>query len=211
MKRLKLGADADNVRVDERASQVYVGYGAGALAVIDPRSAQKLADVPLPGHPESFRLEANGPRIFVNVPDANAIAIIDRGTLRAAATWKTPELHANFPLAPDEDGRVIAVFRKPARLALFRPVDGKLIASFPTCGDADDVFVDAQRHLLYVICGSGAVDIFAKQGEGYGLRERITTAPGARTGLFAPETDRLYIAVPARTDQSAAIWVLRPN
>jgi hypothetical protein len=33
---LELGRDADNVRVDARRNRVLVGYGKGALAVIDP-------------------------------------------------------------------------------------------------------------------------------------------------------------------------------
>src|SRR5262249_12995326 len=36
--RISLGEDADNVRVDVAGNQVFVGYGDGALAVIDPGS-----------------------------------------------------------------------------------------------------------------------------------------------------------------------------
>ena len=34
--RIELGRDADNVRVDARRHRVLVGYGNGAIAVIDP-------------------------------------------------------------------------------------------------------------------------------------------------------------------------------
>src|SRR5215813_14544851 len=56
--RIELGDDADNVRVDDTAHEVWVGYGSGALAVIDTASRRKFADVRLKAHPESFRLEA---------------------------------------------------------------------------------------------------------------------------------------------------------
>src|SRR5437763_1445230 len=49
--------DADNVRFDAQAKLAYVGYGGGALAVIDPQRVQKIADIKLEGHPESFQLE----------------------------------------------------------------------------------------------------------------------------------------------------------
>src|SRR5215469_15993401 len=75
--RIELGEDADNVRVDEAAHEVWVGYGNGALAVIDTASHRKIAEVPLNAHPESFRLETPGQRIFVNVPDAHEIAVVD--------------------------------------------------------------------------------------------------------------------------------------
>ena len=68
--RIDLGDDADNVRIDTARSRVLVGYGKGALAVIDPRTARKIADIPLKAHPESFQIDAGGARAFVNVPDA---------------------------------------------------------------------------------------------------------------------------------------------
>src|SRR5262249_18640527 len=61
---IDLGVDADNIRVDERANRVFVGYGNGALAVIDPANSRKIADIRLKGHPESFQLDRNTPQIF---------------------------------------------------------------------------------------------------------------------------------------------------
>ena len=43
--RIELGEDADNVRVDTRRNRVLVGYGKGALAVIDPATRTKAADI----------------------------------------------------------------------------------------------------------------------------------------------------------------------
>jgi DNA-binding beta-propeller fold protein YncE len=71
--------DADNVRYDAAAQRIFVGYGSGALAVIDPAQAKKVGDLKLDAHPESFRLEERGSRIFVNLPDARStVAVVDR-------------------------------------------------------------------------------------------------------------------------------------
>ena len=45
--------DADNVRCDALGKKIYLGYGSGALAVIDPAKMQKIADIKLDAHPES--------------------------------------------------------------------------------------------------------------------------------------------------------------
>ena len=74
---ITLGADADNVRLDPWRNRIIVGYGKGGLAVIDPASRRKIADMPLDGHPESFQFDETGSRIFVNVPDAPQIAALD--------------------------------------------------------------------------------------------------------------------------------------
>jgi hypothetical protein len=41
--------------------------------------------------------------------------------------------------------------------------------------------------------------------------ERISTAPGARTALFVPELDRLFLAIRAGEGTGAALWVFQPS
>ncbi len=75
--RIELGEDADNVRVDTQRNRVLVGYGNGALAVIDPATRTKAADIRLKGHPESFQIDETRTKVFVNVPDARDIEVAD--------------------------------------------------------------------------------------------------------------------------------------
>lgn len=207
---LALGGDADNVRIDETTHRVWVGYGSGALAAIDPGSRRKIVDIPLKAHPESFRLAPAGPEIFVNVPDAGEIVIVDRSAGRQVTSWKTHDLRANYPMALDETGQILAVFRHPARLAVFRSHNGERLQALDTCSDSDDVFVDSRRHRVYVTCGEGAIDVFSRAGDGYHHTGKLATSPGARTSLFVPELDRLYLAVRAGSSTPASIWVIRP-
>jgi DNA-binding beta-propeller fold protein YncE len=207
---VELGEDADNVRIAEERQQLYVGYGAGALAVIDQATYRKVADIPLRGHPESFQLEKAGPRIFVNVPDAGEIAVVDRRTNRQIAGWPTQDLRANYPLALDESGKqVLAAFRRPATLAIFNMTDGAKVSQASICSDADDVFVDDKRRLVYVSCGEGFVDVLASRDNRYARIARVETVAGARTALFSPELSRLFVAARASADEPATIWVFR--
>ena len=88
--------------------------------------------------------------------------------------------------------------------------DGHVIAKVETCGDADDVFVDRKRHRVYVSCGAGVVDVLESGEAGYRQVARVPTVPGARTSLFVPDLDRLFVAVRAASNEPAAIWVFRP-
>jgi DNA-binding beta-propeller fold protein YncE len=115
----KLSGDADNVRYDQKARRVYVGYAGGALAVLDP-DGKPLGDIKLAGHPESFQLETGGPRIFVNVPDANQIAVVDREKQAVTAKWPVTSAGANYPMALDEaNHRLFVGCRRPAKLLVY--------------------------------------------------------------------------------------------
>jgi DNA-binding beta-propeller fold protein YncE len=201
--------DADNLRFDTAAGQLYVGHGDGALGVIDPASMKLLADIPLPGHPESFRLEESGPRIFVNVPPTREILVVDRARRSTVAHIPLGAFGDNYPMSLDERGhRLFVGVRQPARLLVFDTVTNKQIAAVPCAGDTDDLFYDAKRDRVYVIGGEGYVDVFdASPSASYARLARIATRVGARTGLWSPELDRLFVASPLRNGRPAQIDV----
>jgi len=208
--RIELGEDADNVRVDTQRNRVLVGYGNGALAVIDPATRTKAADIRLKGHPESFQIDETGTKVFVNVPDARDIEIADLAS-QANRSLPTQGAGSNFPMAIDgEAHRVLVAFRSPPTLMALSSQDGRVVAKIETCGDADDVFVDAKRHRVYVSCGEGVVDVLEQREAEYRRLARVPTVSGARTSLFVPELDRLFVAVRSRSGEPAAIWVFRP-
>ena len=209
--RIELGDDADNVRIDRTRKQVLVGYGNGGIAIIDPTTRAKGAEYRLRGHPEGFQIDGTGTQLFVNVPDTHEIAVVDlpNAALRSLAT---PGLRSNFPMAVDAEAkRMLVVFRSPPVLMALSSPDTQIIAKAQTCGDADDVFVDARRQRVYVICGVGVVEVFGARGTGYERIAKVSTVSGARTGLFVPELDRLFVAVRASSGEPAAIWVFRPG
>ena len=210
--QIELGDDADNIRIDAMTNRVFIGYGRGALAEIDPATRSKVGDVPLKAHPEAFQIDPDTNRIFVNVPDARGIAVVDRASHKQIGEWSTRDRGANFPMALDRARRsVLVIFRAPAELGVFSAADGKLVTSIETCGDADDLFVDSKRDRIYISCGEGFLDVLAADGASYRQTAHIATAAGARTSLFVPELDRLLLAVPAKGEAAAAIWIFRPS
>lgn len=206
--QIQLGGDADNIRLDA-SGRTFVGYGNGAIAVIDTATKRKLSDIPLKAHPEGFQLSRSSPNIFVNVPDKREIAVLDRDAGKQIASWRLNK-GANFPMALNEESQhVIVAFRNPPTLEVFSARDGSSIASVDSCGDSDDVFFDARRHRVYMSCGSGFVDVFDAE-TGYRRVARVRTIAGARTSLFVPELDRLFVAARAAWREGASIWILRP-
>ena len=205
--------DADNLRRAPEGDAVFVGYGDGALAVIDVKRGEKIGESKLKGHPESFQLERKGNRIFVNVPDVSQIAVVDREKRSVAATWPMGKFGANFPMALDDGtGRLFVGCRKPPRLVVLDSSDGKLVADLAISGDTDDLFYDAKRKRLYISCGEGLVDVVEQTStDHYQTLEHLTTAGGARTSFYSPELDRYYVAVPERGNRQAQILIFQPE
>jgi DNA-binding beta-propeller fold protein YncE len=208
------GEDADNVRYDAKAGRIYVGY-TSALAVLDAKTGERLADIKLAGHPESFRLETGGPRIFVNVPKADHIAVVDREKATVTETWPLKEAKANFPMILDEGNhRLFAGCRKPAKLLVLdtSAAAGRLVTTVAISSDTDDLFFDAPNKLIYVACGQGVIDFIKQSGaDTYDKVKTIPTAAGARTALFVPELKAFCLAVPHRGSQAAEVRVYKTN
>jgi len=211
LKTLDYGDDADNVRYDAAHKTIYVGYGSGALGEIDS-DGNKVADIKLDAHPESFQLEKNGPRIYVNLPKSRKVAVVDRERHTILSTWKTDMALANYPVALDEnEHRLFVVTRMPARLLVFDTNTGSIVQKLPAVGDCDDVFYDNARKRIYASGGDGEISVFQEQdADHYKESARIATMKGARTSFFSPELDRLFLAVRRQGSQSAAIQVFVP-
>jgi YVTN family beta-propeller protein len=211
VKTLDYGDDADNLRYDSRSKRVYVGYGSGALGEIESGD-NKVADIKLDAHPESFQLETATPRGYVNLPDSRKVAVVDRDKRTIITTWKTDMAFANYPMSLDEsDQRLFVVTRRPARLLVFDTKAGAIIQKLPAVGDCDDVFYDRARKRIYASGGDGEISVFQqKDANHYEELARIPTVKGARTSLLSPDLDRLFLAVRRRGSQSAAIQVFVP-
>ena len=209
IKSIKLSDDADNIRYDAAARRVYVGYGSGGLGIVDAATGDQLGEIKLDGHPESFQLEKSGPRIFVNIPTSQKIAVVDREKRAAVTAWPVGGATANFPMALDETHhRLFVGFRKPAKLVVYDSESGKVIANLDSPGDADDIFHDGTRQRIYISGGDGFIGIIQQQdADHYKSLTKIPTASGARTSLFVPELGRLYLAVPHRGTQRTEIRV----
>jgi DNA-binding beta-propeller fold protein YncE len=205
--------DADNVRFDSAAKKIYVGFGSGGIAVVNAADGKQIGSIKLSAHPEAFELEKNGERIFVNVPNSRHVAVIDRKKGEVIATWKTDGAFGNFPMAFDEaNHRLFIGCRIPSKLVVLNTESSDAVAKIDISGDSDDIFYDSKRHRIYAICGAGKIDIIEQtDANNYKAVTKIDTADGARTGLFVPERDTLFVAVPHRGSQQAEIRCYQVN
>lgn len=215
IKAIDFHGDVDNLRYDAATKRVYVGYGedeTGAIGMVDATTNERLKEEYVLGaHPESFQLEKSGPNIYVNLPDLKQVAAINRST-HAITRWSLT-VEQNFPMALDEaEHRLFVVSHEPARLTVLDTNSGHVVATLPCVQDADDVYYDSARQRIYIAGGEGYISVFQeKDADHYQLLTKVPSALGARTaGYFGKGRkgfDRFFLAVPARADHGAEMWI----
>lgn len=206
---IQLSSDADDVLYDSTSGKIYVGYGEGGIAVIDAKHHQVIGNIKLPAHPERFKLDKNEDKMFVNLPDANVIGVIDTKRMKLAEEWRNRKGSANFPMALDAlHYRLFIGYRHPATLAILVSRTGKVISTMPMTGDADDMYFDESTQKIYVTEGSGYINIFQqKDTDTYSEIANIPTKKGARTSLLVPRLQLLLVAERAEGNNNAQLLV----
>jgi len=212
LKTVEYSDDADNLRYDSSRERIYVGFGDGALGELDS-DGKKIGEIKLDSHPESFQLEKNSARIYVNLPKSRKIAVLDREKGTVLTTWGTGMSFNNYPMALDEQNhRLFVVTRLPARLLVMDTSSGKTVQTLSAVGDCDDVFYDQSRKRIYASGGEGAISVFEQQdADHYKEVGRIATVKGARTSFFSLDLSRLYLAARRQSSSTAMIQVFEAS
>jgi DNA-binding beta-propeller fold protein YncE len=204
---------SDNLRYDAVAQRLYVGFGDGAdagIGIVEAADGALVGVINLDSHPEAFSFEKKaGKRIFVNVPIAGAIAVIDSGKRRVVTKWPIQEVKNFYPMAFDEaNQRLFIGSRRPAKLVVLDTKSGLIVTTMDGASDTDDLFYDPTHKRVYMSGGDGTVRVFAQRDpDHYDALAKIPTGPGARISLLVPELNRYYVAVPRRGSHSAEIMV----
>ncbi|MHB8565576.1 MAG: YncE family protein [Nitrososphaerales archaeon] len=208
--KLSFSSDADNMRY--YAGFLYVGYGEenqSGIAIVNTSSDAIVGLIHLEGHPESFALEQNSTKMYVNVPTTSSIVVVDRTNRSVVATWQTGSNIENFPMALDEkDHRLFVGFWYPTDFAVYNTETGKVVANLNMSSDADDIYYDPLSGLILASCGQGFVDVIRQQNvDSYQYVSSIPTTPIARTSLFVPQLEKLFVAAPQNGDHSAQLLI----
>lgn len=200
LKTVDFGADADNLRYRRNEKRIYLGYGSGAIAMLDPATMERLPlEYQLGSHPESFQFEDNGSRIFVNLPDQESIGVIDRAT-GAVTKWEIKGATTNHALAFDETGRrLFSAALQPGKLWVIDSDSGRVVSTLRIVLGVDDIWFDARRRRILASGHAGTVSVIHQlDRDRYRVIADVPTAVGGGTSLYLKTrtSEGLYVAVP---------------
>lgn len=206
--------DADSIGYDPVTKYLYITNGGkdahldhAFLTVVDTTTAKRLGDIVLPAlSPEAMAMENLGSKIYVDLMDRNLIAVVDRKKQELVTTWPVTKCKKNIAAGLNEANHKLYVGCRDTETSgtidVFDTETGKELDTLPIGGWVDYIAYDPSSHRIYASCGApvpdgGQLYVYHDDNQGhYKLLSKVPTAPRAKTALFAPEINRVFVSVP---------------
>lgn len=177
------------------------------ISIIDAVNFKHTGDMTLPGRrSEAMAIDRAGKKMYVNLTDE--VGVVDLPTRQLIERWPVPDAHVQNAMALDEPHhRLFIATRNPPKLFVFNTDTGKVVLDLPCVGVNDDMTFDTKRQRLY-ITGDGATSVFQQRdADHYEHIVDVPTGFRAKTSLYVPQLNRLYVAVSGGDKPDAQVAV----
>jgi DNA-binding beta-propeller fold protein YncE len=217
VKTVALKVDADSIGYDAATKYLYIDNGGDnahetftMLSVVDTTAGTKLADIKIDGDTlEAMALEKSGDRLFLNNPAKNEVEVIDRRANKLVTSWPVKLGKSNATMALDESVHRLFVGCRSGAIVVFDSQTGKELQALPVGKGVDDLMFDPATKRIYAASGgTGAVDVYKETDpDHYQSLGHVPSGPGAKTGLFVPQLNRIFVPVPPRGTTPGEVYV----
>jgi len=187
------GKGPDAAVFDAHSGLVAVmNHGGGDITLIDPVQRVAVGSIAVGGALEVAAVDGKG-RLFVNIEDANAVAVVDTAARKVVARYKLPGCDEPTGLAYDpRDALLIAAC--DGATVILRADDGKVVATLATGKGADGAAFDATKRLAFIPSGrDGKLSVIAVDGAKSRIIQSLDTQVSARTIALDPDSGRIYL------------------
>ena len=224
IKSIKLELNADGIGYDEKNGYLYVSNGGdeagkefSQISIIDTAREEKVGDIRVeaPGL-EAMIVDPSNGRLYINLPESSSVAVIDLQKRAVIANWPLTKGKENMAFALDTAHHLLYVGCRDTdvrgSIVILDSETGKELERLPIGGWVDSMFYDPERHTIYASSGVGEVFTYQHQNDGtYRALEPVDTAVMAKTALYSPDLDRLYVSVPHLGGTTAKVLVFKPE
>jgi hypothetical protein len=202
---------------DDFAGSGEHGSTNASVDVVDTKTAQLVSSIKLPGgDPAGITIEPSGKRLYVTMGDivdgVSHVAVVDLEKRAVVAQW--PITGGPVPHTASLDAAHHRLFvgsrtvahtgdvggghqREPGKLVVMDTETGKVVQVLDSPGGADDLHYDVATGRIYFVGTTGTVAIYKEvDPDHFEPLGKVPTGPIAKTGLWVPELNRFYSAVP---------------
>ena len=201
---VKTGGKPDAILFEPLTGLVAAFDGAtNDVTLIDPEKAEAVGKVALPGRPE-FGVSDGAGKVFVNLEDKNAIAVIDIKARKVIATWPLDGCEEPTGLAFDAANRRLFSGCHNTTLVVMDADSGRNVQKLTIGARVDAVVFDAAKKLVFTSNGEGNISVIRQDSaDGYTSYQNVATAVGARTIALDAAQHRLYTVATVASPDAA--------
>ena len=188
-----------------------------SIDIVDTRSAKLVGSIKLPGgDPAGITIEPSGKRLYVTMGDIvggdSHVAVVDLEKRAVVAQW--PITGGPVPHTAGLDAAHHRLFvgsrtiahtgniggghqHELGKLVVMDTETGKVVQVLDSVGGADDLQYDPASGRIYFVGTTGTVAVFKEMDpDHFQLLGKVPTGAISKTGLWVPELNRFYSAVP---------------
>ena len=202
--KIKLPNNVDEAVFDPVNQYFYVESGSDEpggkthlINIIDAKNFKLVGNITLPGKSSNaMAVDHAAEKLYINNGGTSEIAVVDLKTRQVIARWPLAEAHGLNGLALDEaNHRLFSATRDPSKFWVFDTDNGKIVTTLPCTAYNDHMIFDAARKRIFITGTETASVIEQRDPDHYIDIAEVPTGYRAKTSIFVPELNRLYVAL----------------
>jgi DNA-binding beta-propeller fold protein YncE len=213
LKKIDVQGNPDGYLNDPYNHRFYVlSHAAPNITVLDDKDGAMLGTIDIGGAPEQAATDAHG-RIYVDIEDKAAIAVIDAHTMKMVGRYDVSSKGAGCAgLALDsKNGILFAACRDKSNMVILSAKDGHIITDLPTGAGCDGVIFNPATMEAVSSQGDGTLTVVKEDSPtSFRVEQTVATPARAKTLTLDTKTNQIYLItaeygpVPASSAQAAA-------
>jgi DNA-binding beta-propeller fold protein YncE len=230
LKKIDVQGNPDGYLNDPYNHRFYVlSHSEPNITVLDDRDGAVLGTISIGGAPEQAATDGHG-RIYVDIEDKAAIAVIDANTMKMVGRYDLSSKGAGCAgLALDAKNEILfAACREKSNMVVLSAGDGHIITDLPTGAGCDGVVFNPATLEAFSSQGDGTLTVVKEDSPtSFHVQQTVPTPERAKTLTLDPKTNHIYLitaeygpvpAAPAQAASSAPAgaagvpdWMRRPR
>lgn len=188
------GKKPDAIVYDSKSKLVFVmNNGGDSIMALDPSSLKVVGTIALAGAPEFAQVDGHG-RLYVNLEDKAAIAVIDTATLKVVKEWPLSPAATPTGLAIDVEHHRLFSGCRSKHLVVVDTETGQAVSSLPIGEGVDACAYDPELKRVYASCKDGTVAVIeSKDAKTYASVGTLRTERGSKTLALDASSHQIYV------------------
>jgi DNA-binding beta-propeller fold protein YncE len=226
LKKIDVQGNPDGYLNDAYNHHFYIlSHSEPNITVLDDKDGSVLGTIDIGGAPEEAATDGQG-RIYVDIEDKAAIAVIDANTMKMVGRYDVSSWGAGCAgLALDAKNEILfASCREKNNMVILSATDGHIITDLPTGVGCDGTTFNPATMEAFSSQGDGTLTVVKEDSPtSFHVEQTVATPPRAKTLTLDPKTNQIFLIsaeygpIPVAPAQAAPLppgapdWMRRPR